>query len=567
MIAFLLRRWIAASILLLVAAAAPSIRPAGPPSIKNSDPLALAPNKSTRVSFSGENLDHVTGLWTSFPARVELLETNQPARAQFSIAVPHDLPTGIGAVRIATTQGISRPFFLAIDTLPLLTASHTNHSMATAQLCALPCAIEGELEPLVPSYYQIHVEKGQQLAIEVAAARLGFTVDPVLRLLDDHSQEIAFCDEGEGIAPDAWLTYTFPTRGRFFIELHDSNPDGPSKRRYRLRLGDFPLVNFTMPFGLPEGAVTAVRFHGPAVQGLQPLFVAPSGTLPFQRLAPSFHNSAGAGSAVLLLSHAPEIIDTEPNDTPETAQRVSWPSAINGLFAKPHDRDCFSFEVRAGDRLQFSGKTRRLGSPCDLTFRICDTNNSVIAESKPGETDGDTVVCRFEKSGRHLLEIRELSGASGPNLGYRIELTPFQPGFTLIADTNTLLALPGANATLKITAQRHEYDGPIQLDAVTSTRLFSLSNTVIPAKKNEVQLQFAIPADCPPGRWTEFRIRGSVISTNNTFSTWASTMPALHTLFPLIAIPTDEFDGSIALGVTDSVPPASSRKPKSATGL
>src|SRR5207244_989086 len=61
------------------------------PSLNYSEPSAVAPGKTTTVTFFGDNLKDPTELWTSFPAKATLTTTtnsNEAGKATFQIAVP-----------------------------------------------------------------------------------------------------------------------------------------------------------------------------------------------------------------------------------------------------------------------------------------------------------------------------------------------------------------------------------------------------------------------------------------------------------------------------------------------
>jgi len=76
------------------------------------------------------------------------------------------------------------------------------------------------------------------------------------------------------------------------------------------------------------------------------------------------------------------LAELEPNDEPESATKILVPSVINGRFAKPKDRDYYEFEASKDQRLVFSGKTRSLGSPCEVFMRLEKADGGKVADAR-----------------------------------------------------------------------------------------------------------------------------------------------------------------------------------------
>src|SRR5690242_18638026 len=86
--------------------AAPRRQPAPPTTY--SVPSAVAPGKTTEVSFFGPGLGEPVGLWTSFSAEIVTIHQKpEDHGVKYSLTVPSDVPVGIGAVRLITSSGTS----------------------------------------------------------------------------------------------------------------------------------------------------------------------------------------------------------------------------------------------------------------------------------------------------------------------------------------------------------------------------------------------------------------------------------------------------------------------------
>jgi hypothetical protein len=146
-----------------------------------------------------------------------------------------------------------------------------------------------------------------------------------------------------------------------------------------------------------------------------------------------------------------------------------------------------------------------------------------------------------------------LNHQGGTNLNYQIDLRSFQPGFALTAETNKLQAPASGAFDLKITAARREYDGPITLKL--SHPDLALTNNLIPAKTNTVQLRVAIPPEWDAGKLINFYVTGEATIGEEPVEARASTWPALRKSFPNLLYPPpdlDVLDGLIGLGIVEA---------------
>src|SRR5438876_949046 len=87
--------------ILLIAGSAP----ADPPAIKHMLPSAVAPGRTTEVTFVGNNLGGATNLWTSFDAKADRIRCTED-RAVFNVTVPAACATAFGAVQLTGTNGL-----------------------------------------------------------------------------------------------------------------------------------------------------------------------------------------------------------------------------------------------------------------------------------------------------------------------------------------------------------------------------------------------------------------------------------------------------------------------------
>src|SRR2546427_360492 len=396
-------------------------------------PAAVVPGKTTTLTFFGEKLNGATELWTGFPAQVSRVSSDKTngtstSEVAFQLSVPNTVPAGIGAVQLTTTNGVSNLHLVLIDDLPRVAESGTNKSIASAQELKLPVAVDGNSEELSFDYYAFKAKKGQRVSVEVVANRLGSPLDPVVRLLDEAGKDLAYCDDDPGAGSDSRLSFTSPASGRYVIELRDIGYQGGSKYRYRLRVGNFPLASAPFPLGARQGAQTKVTFVGRAVDGVRPVSLRVPEDATRVRLNARFPCGKACGFVTLATSRLPELMEIEPNETPETATKIPVPSVVNGRFAKPRDRDWYEFSASQGQRLVFSGRTRSLGSPGDLFMRLFNGDGKQLAEAAISGANEGTLTNKFSEAGTYRLFVEGLHRGGEPDFVYRIEVEPFQAG-------------------------------------------------------------------------------------------------------------------------------------------
>ena len=186
------------------------------PSIKNIFPTAVVPGRATEVTFFGSALAGATNLWTSFEAKVENVRSAED-RAVFKFSSITNRSPGIGALRLAGTNGISNLQFIMIDGLQETIRSESNHTVQAAQELKLPVAVEGTCDERMSDFFKFTARKGERLTFEVVAQRFGSVLDPLVRLLEPGGRELVFCEDtpGAGIVPPfpATISETPPRAG------------------------------------------------------------------------------------------------------------------------------------------------------------------------------------------------------------------------------------------------------------------------------------------------------------------------------------------------------------------
>jgi len=551
----------------LLAAVAPALAQApdaNAPTITYLSPMAVKPGEATDITVVGTNLNGAKAAWTTLPAQVELapIEKNgtDKTKVVYRVTLPADAAPAIGGLRIATGNGVSNLRLLLVDDLPTVASNGKNRSPESAQTVELPAAIEGACEPESFNYFRFEAAAGEELSFEVFAARLGSALDPVIRLLDANGRELAYSDDEDGLFSDGRFRYRFDQAGQYLLEIRDIRYGGGPGHRYRIRIGDFPLVNTAYPLAVSAGSSASLQAVGNAGD-LPAATVTPAAADAGRRwLAARAENAAGpkaaAGLAAYEVSSLPEQLEREPNNEADakSGEPFSIPGGWNGRFDEPGDRDHFVFEAKKGQQIVFQGQARELGSPADLFLRIYRADGTKLAEVDDTGTAEGRLTFTVPADGRYLLAVEDLLRRGGPAFAYRVIVEPNQPSFSLALDADRFTVPQGGVFVTKVTATRAGYNGPITLSLRGAPEGTKLADNVIEEKKNDTTLRVTLPEEVPAGTLLTFQIVGQGKLKDQEFLSAANSLAVWRTATPRVPYPSSELVETVAVGVGPKFP-------------
>lgn len=533
------------------------------PAMTHAVPAAARPGQTVDITLYGAKLDGALNIWCSFPAKIELVpvpvEQKDVASRVCKVTLDPQVPVGIGGILVANPSGTSDPLFLMVDDLASVADNGQNHAAAQAQALTLPVAVDGACDGTAFDFYKFAAKKDQRVSVEVIAARMASTLDPIIRLLDSTGKELLLADDDASFGADCRFSIAIPADGEYVLEVRDNQFRGGG--RYRLRVGDFPLVSAPYPLGGRFGSTMRFRFSGPMADTAAPVFLrlpddGPAGR---QQIAAKVPNGQSSGLATIVTSRLPDIVESEPNNDLKIATSTSLPCAVNGTFQEARDRDFYQFAATKGQAMQFRAVTRSLGSPTYLMMRILNSDGGQLAESPINDADETAITFTFPADGMYGLSVEDLLNRGGPEFAYRVEIEP-NDGFSLTLKqeptTRTKFTPPLNNGglALTMTVARRGYDGPIQLAVDSPVAGYSLLNGVIPEKAAEHRLVVLAPPGQAAGSLHILRIVGTAAINGRTFQTTMATTPALKARWPQLAFPPTWVDGLLTASVAGELP-------------
>jgi hypothetical protein len=112
-----------------------------------------------------------------------------------------------------------------------------------------------------------------------------------------------------------------------------------------------------------------------------------------------------------------KVDESEPNDSPATAQNVTLPASIHGAIAKAGDVDYYRFQAKAGQEVGAEAVTTAIGSKLEPVLLLTDAAGRVVAEGT-----GGALGYTCPSAGTYALGIRDRDYRGGTDMPYRLHV-------------------------------------------------------------------------------------------------------------------------------------------------
>lgn len=526
------------------------------PAISRTAPQAVAPGQSADVVVTGSNLAGATSLWTSFGEAASLapdVENNgqDAGRVVFRVAAPAENSLGIHGIRVVTPGGVSSLKLFVVDDLPSVAEAGGNNSPETAQVVALPCAVDGQVDNLSRDYFRFDAEAGQKVSFEILARRLGSPLDASLFLYRADGRELHFVDDTAGLSSDCQFSYTFEEAGSYIVEVRDIQYAGGGNHLYRLRIGDFPCISTPVPLAVQRGTTTQIAFAGTDVEAVAPvsLTVPADSTDDWINVAARRTDGVSSAFAPVRISDGAEFLEQEPNDAAEQANSIAIGDSVNGRFEQPGDIDRFAFDAKKGQRFVFAGISRQVGAASDLMLRLYDSAGKQVAAVDDNGASEGVLNYTFPADGRFTLAVHDLNRRGGGEYSYRVAVTPHEPGFTLQSTADAVNVAAGGITAILVNVTRVDYNGPIDLSlANLPAGLTSLPTKIGPGMALAVLTVQAAP-DAAAASLSDIQVVGQATVGDHEVRRVAAVDTTLRGKWSNTLIVPGELTESVALAV------------------
>jgi WD40 repeat protein len=386
-------------------------QPPPKPELTSLAPRGAQRGVATKVTLRGKHLAGATEIKFNHPQLYgRLLSAPKQADSlEIEVLPAADLPRGAYEVSVVTPGGITGVLKLFVDDLVQIDEAEPNNTADSASASPLPASFWGTISVKGDiDHYAFEARAGQTIVFDVHAAVAGSKLDAVLTLLDAEGRALDSSNDFAG-ERDPLLAYTIPADGRCTVRVGDLLLNGSAEHFYRLSVGTFPYVTACYPLSVPAGSTSEVELVGHNLpSGLKVSVKAgAAGELPVPLAGYGFRSRRELKVAVGSL---PELLEAEPNDTPEKAMPMKAPGTVGGrIWAKGSgvffaggetnplattaepakktpdpvdaaspDIDLFRFESPAGKTWIIETDAARRGSPLDTKIEVLDAQGRPI---------------------------------------------------------------------------------------------------------------------------------------------------------------------------------------------
>lgn len=521
------------------------------PVVGGYSPLAIAPGATVDVALTGSDLTPPLQVWNSLGVPAQIAPGATPGTtATLKLTIPAECGGCVFTCAVSSSTGNSNLFQLVVDDLPTVAEVSSNHAMPTPQVLTLPTGVDAASEAAVADYYQFDVAAGAALSFEVVGARLGSDFDPILRVLTPAGAVVAKVDDDGVMGADCRLRHVFPQAGTFLLEVRDSRHRAGG--RYRLRIGDFPLVTSLFPAALPPGAFAQVTALGPATANTSVLFQMPrnGNALVSQVTPPKFLMPSGKGLGLVSLGKADSldaIYAAEKAGEVAAPAIATLPQSLSGRLEFAGDVDTVLLPARVGDRLRVSNLLEDSATAARLAIRLYQPSGPLAAEWLPG-VEGELLQFVATEAGLYRLTVEDLFSRGGDDFSFRLKLDSGN-GFALHtkpdkAQRVNFGAAQGVGLIpVDIQVSRFGYTGPVKIQVDGDARGFQILPGVIPENAAEARQWILPPADFAAGQMLPFRLVGEANVAGDVKHVPVSTLKLARIQQPAIPYPAKGGEG------------------------
>ncbi|MHC5037593.1 MAG: hypothetical protein ACYTHM_09790 [Planctomycetota bacterium] len=391
--------------------------------------------------------------------------------AVIEITVDPDAAPGNRELRILTPRGMTNPLCFQVGQLPEVreTAPGDARGRDTKPV-ELPVVLNGQITPGDVDRFCIRAEKGQKLVIRAQARQLvPFLADAVpgwfqaiLTIRDGNDREIAYADDYR-FDPDPVLYFEVPETGIYKIDIYDSIYRGRDDFVYRISVSEGPFIKSLFPLGGQSGEETMASLVGWNLPPAELQLDTRPGSSGI-RFTTWDQEGVLSNPVAYAVDGLPEIVEAEPNDDPEKAQKVVLPAIVNGRIANPGDKTVY----------KMGHLHREMGV---LTHH----SDSYLRATLP-------------KEGVYFIEVTDAQGRGNKGFGYRLRLGPPRGDFALRVTPSGLNLSPGRATVIHLHALRKDgFDGEIEVRLKDAPKGFELQGNVIPAGRDHIRMTIRAP--------------------------------------------------------------------------
>jgi hypothetical protein len=383
-----------------------------------------------------------------------------------------------------------------------------NNTMAGAQKLDLPCVVAGRIEAIEDvDFFKIEAKEGETLSFELFCARLQDRIHdlqkhakPMLTLYDAEGRELAANDHF--FFADPMLSYKVPKSSAYYLQVRESTYDGDPRWVYALLATNRPYASHVFPMAGNPGRTVEVEPIGSASLAKPRVPLQVPSRLGVQQLQLDLGGTL-TNPVTFLVSDLPQFREQEPNDTPETATRITVPAGINGRIGKARDLDHYVFAAKKGQALRIELKARRFGTLLNSglhgVLEVMTPKGVVLAGNDATHGAEASLVYTPTADGDLVLRVRDLNSKGGDRWVYYVEIEPQRPDFTVRCDPDKAMIGPGTSTAWYVHVNRlGGFAGPVDVQIKGLPKDVTASPLTIPPTMTQGVMVITASATATP---------------------------------------------------------------------
>lgn len=439
-------------------------------------------------------------------------------RLRIDVTVAKDAPPGERELRVYTPGGLSNPIYFQVGTLDEVNEAEPNddHMDPDLQIVPVPSVINGQILPGDIDHFRFEALKGQSVVVDVGARKIiPYLADAVpgwfqavVALYDEEGNEVAYQDDYK-FNPDPALFFEVPAAGTYTLSIKDSIYRGREDFVYRIAIGELPFITSIFPLGAQQGQDVDIALSGKNLSKtrLRGSLSKEAGEIRYITAKKGGYRSNLMPFAIGDLA---ETFEVEPNSSPEKAQAIKQPLVVNGRIQQEGDLDMFSFHGEQGDSVSIGVVARRLNSPLDSIITLTgpgldkpvrnddymdkDATHLHLGAGLVTHHADSYLLHNLPATGTYYVTIGDTQAKGGHDYGYRLRISPSNPGFNLSMEPSGLHIAPGGTAAFTIRALRADgFAEAIKLEAKNLPAGFEMSEAIIPAGSDMTRFTITAP--------------------------------------------------------------------------
>ncbi|HMC64625.1 MAG TPA: hypothetical protein VKI65_06775, partial [Gemmataceae bacterium] len=392
------------------------VMPPPKPELARVEPRGIQRGTEARIKLVGKNLSGVNEIKSAEPKlKVELDQDADPKSDETWIKAmaADDLPRGSYEFWVAGPNGASGKIKPHVDDLPQVYVSGANQRHPVEKLPASFWATHekgGDADQ-----FDFDAKAGQTLVFDVAAKSLDSKADAALALLDATGRVLASNNGFDGSA-DPFLAYTFAADGRYSVRVAELLLDASAEHFYRLSVGSFAYVTGCFPLGVPIHAESEVELVGYNLPADYKIKVKPDkpGEL---ELPIDLKRFRSRRVFKLIVSEGRELVESEPNDAPEQATRITVPCAVAGRIWPSHFHEPHPLTPSGGEGARLVRRSLGEGGRAGE-----GASAEVNPNSRIGGAPSDTDLFRFDAKSGQTWIIETQAAQRGSPVDTKVEV-------------------------------------------------------------------------------------------------------------------------------------------------